>query len=193
MAGRSSCCFIDNGEYDALDVQITSIKGCSQNWFNIWFPRLMTIFFVVCYLAAVIPTVILTEQYIAFGQNIWLLIMPAIFHEYTNFIPTEMKIDGSNIYIKMGSCRIQPYVKLTNARVRKVHKLDLMSCKWPRCWCNEHLHGLNWAEHLHGDTSKMSCIQGDFREGCATYPAYVMITPAIDGADEIVTSELHNV
>ena len=187
--GRS-CCFIDKVDYDYLESPAIPIEGCVKNWFNIWFPRISAACLLSSFIVAVAVNAVF-GNYSAFGAYIWMLILAVIYMQYKNFIPCEMKVDGSNIYVKMGTCHIQPFVKLTNARIRKVQKLDLMSCKWPRCWCDEQLRGLNWAEY-EADPANLTCLQGDWLYGCKLFPAYVFIVPRIEGVDSYVTSQLHN-
>ena len=181
--GRS-CCRIDDGIYADVEAKAIPIKGCTKNWYNRWAPTLFFIYFLFCYLAACIPNAVLNGQYFWFGAFFWLFVMGFLHLSLANFIPTEMKIDGSNLYIKMGPNAVRPYLKLTNVRFRKPTKLDIQSCRWPRCWCGQNNNGLNWAEY-ETDYNKLTCIQGDLHDGCKNFPAFVIIVPAIDGIEEV--------
>ena len=181
--GRS-CCRIDDQIYADVEAKAIPINGCTKNWYNRWAPTLFFIYFVICYLAGTIPNAVF-GSYFMFGALFWLLVMGFLFLSLANYMPTEMKIDGSNAYIKMGSNTVRPYLKLTNVRFRKPTNIDIASCRWPRCWCDEHNRGLNWAEY-ETDRNKLTCIQGDLHEGsCSHYPAYIMIVPAIDGIEDV--------
>ena len=186
--GRS-CCRIDDVIYAGIEGPAIPIKGCVKNWFNRWAPSMFFALFLICYLTATIPNAVL-GNYTAFGSFVWMLILGFLFLSYDRYMPVEMKIDGSNVYINMGKCYIQPYLKLVNARIRKATKTDLESSRWPRCWCDEHNNGLNWAEY-EPDINKLTCIQGDLVKGCQTFPAYVIIVPTIEGIDESVLSQMH--
>ena len=186
---KNACCRINDAIYAGIEGPAIPIKGCVKNWFNRWVPSLLFAWFTICYLAATIPNAVF-GNYGAFGSFIWMPVLGILFWSLDRYMPVEMKIDGSNVYINMGKCYIRPYLKLVNARIRKATKTDIESTRWPRCWCDNHNNGLNWAEDEQ-DMNKLTCIQGDLVKDCQTFPAYVIIVPAIEGIDESVLSQMH--